>query len=116
MTPGDRLYEALFGATAGGAVGVAGWWLYGLAHSLNYNGAEMDPILKHWIICSGVSFAILGFLFPQRLGALLGDTISAILHFEAGTTPRSGSNFFSLIFLAIIVAAIWFTVPSLGGK
>jgi hypothetical protein len=41
-----------------------------------------------------------------------GDTISAILHFEFNDTPGNGTRWLvALVFVAICIAAIWFTTP-----
>ena len=107
----DRLGYGLLGAAFGSLFGTIGWWLYGLAHSLNYDGPGMDPILRHWITWAGGTFAVFGLLFGPLLGGLIGDTIAAIFHFEMGVSPRNPSLGMSLIFIAIVAAAIWFTVP-----
>jgi hypothetical protein len=110
---GERFTYAILGAFFGAVLGLVCWWLYGLAHSLNYRGPGMDPVLRHWVSCLTVSFAALGFIFRARLADFLGDASSAIFHFEVGDTPeRSVGPVFVIAFLAIILAAIWFTVPS----
>lgn len=109
----DRITYALIGALFGALIGVACWWLYGLAHSLNYHGPGMNPILRHWVTYAGGAFAVAGFLFRQRVGDAIGDTINAIFHFEMNESPDGqASAVVALVFLAIIIAAIWFTVPS----
>ncbi len=45
----DRLGYALIGLFFGALIGVAGWWLYGVAHSVRYRGPGMDPLLRHWV-------------------------------------------------------------------
>jgi hypothetical protein len=108
----DRLGYALIGMVFGAMLGVAGWWLYGLAHSLNYSGPGMDPILRHWLTYASGAYAVLGFFFQATVGDIVGDTISAILHFEANASPNEKTSpIVSLIFLVIIAAAIWFSVP-----
>jgi len=108
----DRLGCALLGGIWGALIGVACWWLYGLANSLNYDGPGFDPILQHWIKYVGDAFALLGFVFRERLGDLVDDTVAGIFHFEANDAPGSGARLIvGLVFLAIIIAAIWHTVP-----
>jgi hypothetical protein len=60
----DQITYALLGALFGALVGVACWWLYGLAHSLNYYGPGMDPVLRHWVSYAGGAFAVTGFATP----------------------------------------------------
>ena len=111
MAISERFSYALIGFIAGALVGVVCWWLYGLAHSLNYHGPGMDPVLRHWVTYSSGAFAAIGFLFGERVGDVFGDTINAIFHFEVNYTPRESSTVFGIVLLAIIIAAIWFTVP-----
>jgi hypothetical protein len=112
MKLGDRITYAFWGAILGVLVGACCWWLYGLAHSLNYRGPEMDPILRHWIVWSGTSFAMIGFIFRIGVIEIIGDAIIAILHFEINDAPRqSAGPVVGFFFLAIAIAAIWFTVP-----
>lgn len=112
MSIGERISYAILGAILGGILGVVCWWLYGLAYSLNYSGPGMDPVLRHWVASLASVFATLGFIFRASVGDFLGDALSAIVHFEFGDIPgNSVSRVFAVVFLAIIIAAIWFTVP-----
>lgn len=110
---GERIEYGLIGALFGALIGVVCWWLYGLAHSLSYDGPGLDPVLRHWVTYMGGVFAALGFIFRARVGDVVGDTISIIFHFEIDQAPseRAGVGV-GLVFLAIIVAAVWFTVPA----
>ena len=107
----DHLGNGLIGAIIGCIIGVIGWWLYGLAHSLNYHGPGIDPILRHWLTWSGIVFAVFALVLRERLADLVAATISAIFHFEIDQAPRSSGLLVNVIFLCILVAAIWFTVP-----
>lgn len=112
MAIGERLSYAIIGAIFGALLGVACWWLYGLAHSMNYYGPGMDPVLRHWVTWLSAIFATCGFIFRARVGDFFGDSLSAIFHFEGGDTPgNSVSPAFAIVFLAIIIAAIWFSAP-----
>ena len=106
----DHLGHTLIGAVVGMIIGVIGWWLYGLAHSLNYSGPGMDPVLKHWLTWAGLSYAVLGLVLRERSADLFAATISAIFHFEIDQAPRNSGLLVNLIFSVILVAAIWFTV------
>ena len=79
----DRITCAFFGLLFGALIGVACWWLYGLAFSLSYDGPGLDPVLRHWVVWVGGAFGVLGFWFRERMGDFIGSTISAIFHFEA---------------------------------
>ena len=106
----DRLTYSLLGLVFGVGIGVLGWWLYGLAHSLNYDGPGMDPLLRHWVQYAGAVFAALGFIFRERAADAVADTVSGILHFEFNETPgRAASALVGCVVIAITIAAIWFT-------
>ena len=108
----DRLGYALIGAFFGAILGIVGWWLYGVAHSLNYSGPGMDPVLRHWVQYCGGAFSAWSFVFRERAADAVGDTVSAILHFEFNETPgRTASVLVCCVALAITLAAIWFTSP-----
>ncbi len=108
----DRLSYALIGMVFGAMIGLVCWWLYGLAYSLNFSGPGMDPILRHWLTYACGAYAAVGFFFQASVGDIVGDTLNAIFYSEANSTSDGKtSSFFSLIFLVIIIAAIWFTVP-----
>ncbi len=109
----DRITYAFLGMLFGTLIGVACWWLYGLAFSLNYQGPGLDPVLRHWVSWIGGTFGVLGFLFRERVGDFIGNTISIIFHFEADSARGSPvSAVFGLVLLAIIIAAAWFTLPT----
>lgn len=108
----DRLLYALISSFFGAIVGVMGWWLYGQAHSLNYDGPAMHPVLQHWLQYSVATFAVLGFVLKDHVAEVVGDTLSAIFHFEINLTPdRNCRLLVSLVFLVLCIAAIWFTAP-----
>lgn len=115
MPLSDRIQYALVGAALGAAVGVAGWWLYGLAHSLNYDGPGMDPVLRHWLqACAGL-FAAMGAVFGAAVVSFVADALGAMLNFEFDELRTRSSGFYGLVLLAILLAAIWFTTPGLPG-
>jgi hypothetical protein len=108
----ERCAYSVLGVVFGAFIGLACWWLYGLGNSLNYNGPGMDPILRHWLTYSCGSFAAVGFLFRERVGDAIGDTINAIFHFESNHPPGEGERILvGVVFTAIIIAAIWYTTP-----
>lgn len=113
MEFGARVTYALISAVFGALVGVVCWWLYGLAHSLNYDGPGIDPVLRHWLTYVPAVFAVLGFVLRERSGEIVGDTLSAIFHFEMNdTSGQSLGAVASIVLLLILIAVIWFTVPS----
>lgn len=109
----DRLTYALLGLLFGALIGVACWWLYGLAFSLNYQGPGLDPVLRHWVTWIGGAFSVLGFLLRERFGDFIGHTISVIFYFEADSARGSAASaLLGLVFLALAIAAAWFTLPT----
>lgn len=108
----DRLTYALIAAFFGALLGCAGWWLYGMAHSLNYSGRPMDPVFRHWVIGSAGAFAVPGFVVGARAADVVGDAFSAIFHFELNQAPGQAAGLAAgLIFLVLVGVALWFTTP-----
>jgi hypothetical protein len=113
----DRIGHAAVNALFGALLGVVCWWLYGLAHSLNYDGPAMDPVLRHWVLWLAAIFALLGFFFGARAGEFMVDAWDAVIHFELNDAPGKGANLaLSLAFLAILIAVLWFTVPGKNAR
>lgn len=72
----------------------------------------MDPILRHWLNSAGGTFASMGFLLRQHVTHVMSDTCKAIFHFELDSAPEARwGAIVSLVFMAIVIAAIWFSVP-----
>jgi hypothetical protein len=108
----ERISYALIGAFFGAIIGVAFWWLYGLAHSLNFSGIDIDPVLRHWLTYSSGAFAIFGFVFREHVGDVFGVVMSAVFHFESNQSSNESAGIWvGLVFLAIVIAAIWFSAP-----
>ena len=114
LTVLDRVAFGAKGAVAGLPLGVLGWWLYGMAHSLNYHGLKMDPILVHWLTWMSAVMAVLGIVFGPLVGLAIRDTLLAAFHFEIGTYPRNPSAWLAIVLLSILAAAIWFSTPNLA--
>lgn len=108
-----RLEYALWGAGSGAVLGVMGWWLFGLAHSLQYDGLALDPVLRHWVLGGVVGFSVLGFVFKVGVLDVVFGALSAILHFEGGQAPdqRSGP-IAALVFLVLVIVLLWFSAPT----
>ena len=107
----DRLTYAALGGLFGALLGLLGWFLYGLSYSLRYDGPGMDPVMRHWVAGLGTTFAVLGFVFGARSADWLGDALSAVFHFEMDQHHKRPSAVFTLVLLALLVAAIWFSAP-----
>lgn len=113
MTERNRLICALKGATYGLLIGGAGWWLYGLAHSLNYTSPEIDPVLVHWLAPCITVFAGLGFVFRSDISEIVCDTFSAILSFELNEVPDGWAGIWVwLAFTALLVIVLWHAGPA----
>ena len=109
----DRLTYTLIGSLFGALIGLACWWLYGLGHSLHFNGEGFDPVLLHWVIYVSATFAIIGFLFREFVAEVIGDVINAIFQTEVSQAPDSRSvPVIAIVFLICAFAVILFTVPS----
>ncbi len=107
----DRITYALIGAIFGAAIGTACWFLYGLVFSLRYSGPGIDPNLRHWAAAFSGLFGILGLLFKERVGAMIGDAVSSIFDFEAGTDENVHLQWWQVfIVAALIVGVVWYVM------
>ncbi len=112
MTLTDRVLYTCLSGFFGALIGVVGWWLYGVGHSLNYSGPGMDPVLKHWLTFLGGGYAFAGLVWGERVADAVGGSLTAILHFEFDQSPSNhAESFVILALLVIVLAAVWFTVP-----
>lgn len=108
----DRLINAAWGAVLGALLGVLGWLLYGLAHSLTYRGPAIDPVLRHWLIWGSLGFGVLGLLMGDRMRELASNCFAAILSFEFEDLRSAPGGVLGMVLMALLLAAIWFTTPT----
>ena len=105
----DRIFYAVFGAGFGAVLGVVGWWFYGLSLSIRYHGPGIDPDLLHWVKAGAAIFAVLGFLFRDRVGEFVGNTLSALFRFESGSREESHLTPGQIAIVLVLVAALaWY--------
>ena len=104
----DRITYAGIGAIFGALIGAACWWLYGLAHSLQYDGPGIDPSLVHWVKPFGAVFALIGFVLRDKAGDVVGHLIGAIFNFEADRHQTNVPVWLAVLVLAGIASLIWF--------
>jgi hypothetical protein len=104
----DRIVYAIIAAAWGAVIGAACWWLYGLAHSLQYQGPGIDPSLLHWVKPFGLAFATIGFILGEKVGDVLGHLIGALFNFELGHHQTALTAWHVIVVVAAIGALIWF--------
>jgi hypothetical protein len=78
--------------------------------------SKIAVLLAASLLTWGVaSHAKAGFVLKQGVAAVFSDILDAGFRFEIDQqNSRSASAFTSLVLLAIIFAAIWFTTPGWG--
>lgn len=103
----DRLGCACIGTALGAVLGFAGWCLYGSGFSRVMSGG-IDPSLAHRIKYCGGAFAIIGFIFQDRVGDALGGTINVLVEAEARDTSSSFRTWFIVIVVADLIFAGWY--------
>ena len=107
----ERVTYALIGAVLGSMLGIACWWLYGLALSARYAGPGIDPTAFHWVKVAGASFAVLGFVFKEKVGTAVSAVLAVIFHFEAGTERQSNLSWWQVLAVVGIIAFVfWYVV------
>ena len=117
MPLSERISHAVFGAVLGALVGLVGWWLYGLGHSLRFNGPGIDPVLRHWVQACALVFGIVGAAVGPVVMDAVSDVFAAILNAELDTRDNRSytTAFCVLVVLLIALAIVWFTAPRLLG-
>jgi hypothetical protein len=106
----DRLSYALIGFVLGCLLGAIVWWILGAALSfrgvLSLRGAGLLTMAKY----SGITCAVVGFLFKDRVGDFIGSTIRQAFHVRMGTSdhePWHAPTWVLILFLAAVVFAVW---------
>lgn len=108
----DRLVYAAIAGFFGLLLGVLGWFLYGLGYSRPWSGPGLDPLLRHWLVGAGGAMAALGFVLGPRAADALGDVLAAVLSFELAEGHRAVTALFLLVFIALVMAALWASAPA----
>lgn len=109
----ERLQYAAISGVMGALLGVLGWWLYGVAHSLQYDGPGWHDVLRHWVLGCGGGFALLGFVLGASAADVWADTVGAVVAFEFQMDIHSKITFaFACVYVALLVAAIWWSTPA----
>lgn len=105
----DRIVYAVMGAIFGTLIGVACWWLYGLALSMRINGPGLDHTLSHWVSVFAGLFAALGFILKEKAGTLVGSTIASILRAESDKEPEVHLSWWQVVLvLAVLTGLVWY--------
>lgn len=105
----DRLAYACIGFTLGSVVAVVLWYLYGLGFSSQVHYPVTKASLVNWIQYAGGFFALIGFIFRDRVGDAIGNTSREVYDYEAGrhTNPEV-PRWLVLLSLAGVVGAVWY--------
>ncbi|MES2932727.1 MAG: hypothetical protein V4805_04490 [Pseudomonadota bacterium] len=102
----DRLSYALIGCVLGAILAVILWFLYDKGFSIRVRGPQLHMDLQSWIKYCGGGFAILGFLFKDNVGTLLGFSGAEVYRHEAYRVPV-GEVLFGLAIIAV-AAGLWY--------
>jgi len=107
----DRLIFALMGFAFGAVLAVVLWYLYGLLppshhYRLFWRRPEFDADLTTWIKYVGGFFAAIGFVFKERVGDAMGDSLAGVYDDQAHWAGRLPSTLTGIALLVLIVLAI----------
>ena len=107
----DRVIYAAIGAVFGSLLGLVCWFLYGIAFSRQFQGMSLNVDALPWIKSIGGLFALLGFVFKDRVGSIVGDTIAGIFSLESERDYGPNLSFWwGLLVLLVIAGIIWYVV------
>jgi hypothetical protein len=107
----DRLIYSAIGAAFGFLLGLVCWFLYGLAFSMRFFEMRLNASALPWIKVFVGLFAVLGFVFKDRSGSIIGDAIALLFSVESDRDHGPNLSFWKfLLWLAVIAAIIWYVV------
>lgn len=109
----DRLQFALIGLLFGSALGAVGWYLVvgrGSSHHRLYPALDVlaNTEIGSWIKYVGGAFAVVGFVFKEYVGDVVGETTAEIYRTESRRYPFpfTGSGIL-LLALAAVIIVVW---------
>ena len=105
----DRLAYALIGFMFGALIATVLWYLYDAGFSRRYNAPEIHAGLSSWIKYVGGLFAVIGFLFRDRVGSAIGRTSSEVYEYEANRNDNSEiPRWLVVVALIAVVVGVWY--------
>lgn len=104
----ERIQHAVIGAIFGAIIGAVCWFLYGLGFSNRGRGHGINPEIADWLIWSAGLFAVLGFLFKDRVGAWIGETFSGIYDYETGRDPPLPVVLKWTLVITVVGIVLWY--------
>ena len=104
----DRVIYAGLSAAFGALIGAACWWLYGLAHSIQYDGPGIDPAVLHWVKPFALAFGAIGLVLGEKAGDIVGHVAGAIFNFEADRDQAHMPHWIGLLVVSGLAVLLWF--------
>jgi hypothetical protein len=74
--------------------------------SRHFSGPGLLPAAMPWIKVFGGLFAVVGFVFKDKVGSAVGGMIAAILNAEVGNHPKEHHLSWPQILLVLVVLAL----------
>lgn len=106
----DRLQFALIGFVVGAAIGALLYLLYDLGFS-GYRQLGELPVqhapLATWVKTAGGAFAVIGFLYQDKVGDALGESASQIYRIESWW-HRPARWLAEVAIIAAVATAVWY--------
>jgi hypothetical protein len=101
----ERMSYALIGFALGAVLATVLWFLYDAGFSRRTSSPEIHLGLRDWIQYGGGAFALVGFLFKDRVGSAIGLSAREVQRYESGhdELPR----WLALLLLAVLVGGLW---------
>lgn len=104
MELADRLSYALIGFVFGSLLGMLCWFAYGLRPH-GYIG-HLHLSMLDWIKYSGGAFAVIGFLFRENVGNVIGGLFNSF--FDSNANGSSGfAQIWGVWILALLFALLF---------
>jgi hypothetical protein len=109
MNLGSRLAFALIGLVCGAVFGLLLWLVLDIGLQFKWSARGVQMGIQQWVTYSAGFFAVVGFVFQDKVGSALGFGVSQVYEFEADTWGGPDvPNWLVVVFVAGVSLAVWY--------
>jgi len=109
MNLGNRLSFALIGLVCGAVFGLLLWLILDVGLHFKWSARGVHMGLRQWVTYSCGFFALVGFVFQDKLGTALGVGVNQVCEFEADSWGGPDvPNWLVVVFVVGVSLAVWY--------